>query len=264
MVKRHGSDSKEVEIHQVSALPEAATVSGTNSNNAIQIKVKIKIKSTKSKAAVAGLWPQTLKEICKQAVDRSQGQLVDITIGEFVDDELLEYVADRSSQLRRLEIVYGYSDTYGCWSEALKKFPLLEELSLYLTEISKEGIETAGRCCPLITTLKLNKESCLNWAGAIDNCPCGRDFDYRKSLKMDREKVIAIGENLHGLRHLELIGNVNMSNNELRVILDGCRYLESLDLRLCGSVDLKGDLGKKCLEKIKCLKLPNACTEECP
>ncbi|GKD44929.1 F-box protein SKIP19-like protein, partial [Tanacetum coccineum] len=35
-----------------------------------------------------------LKEMCKHAVDRSQGQLVDITIVDFGDDELLRYVAD--------------------------------------------------------------------------------------------------------------------------------------------------------------------------
>ncbi|KAI3515667.1 hypothetical protein L1887_14568 [Cichorium endivia] len=51
--------------------------------------------------SVPDLWPETLKEICKQAVYISQGQLVDITIGEFADDELLEYVADRSSQLEK-------------------------------------------------------------------------------------------------------------------------------------------------------------------
>ncbi|KAI3780388.1 hypothetical protein L2E82_10369 [Cichorium intybus] len=196
-----------------------------------------------------------ISEMYKHAVDRSQGQQVDITIVDIPDDCLLEYVADRSSQLRHLEIRRGFSDTYRSWAEVLKKFPLLEELSLYKTEFSKEGIETAGRCCPLLTTLNLNKESCLYWGGHHDDMTCGRDTDW-EDIKMDKEIVVAIGENLHGLRHLELIGNVNMSNTELRVILDRCRHLESLDLRLCSGVDLSGDFGKQCLEKIKCLKLP--------
>ena len=34
-------------------------------------------------------------EMCRNAVDRSQGQLVDITMAGICDDELLEYVADR-------------------------------------------------------------------------------------------------------------------------------------------------------------------------
>ncbi|GJR42161.1 RNA-directed DNA polymerase, eukaryota [Tanacetum coccineum] len=37
----------------------------------------------------------TAREMCKNVVDRSQGQLVDITMVGFCDDELLEYVADR-------------------------------------------------------------------------------------------------------------------------------------------------------------------------
>ncbi|GKC93991.1 retrovirus-related pol polyprotein from transposon TNT 1-94, partial [Tanacetum coccineum] len=42
-------------------------------------------------------WPisyMAMHELCKNVVDRSQGQLVDITIIGFCDDELLEYVAD--------------------------------------------------------------------------------------------------------------------------------------------------------------------------
>lgn len=37
----------------------------------------------------------TARKMCKNAVDRSQGQLVDITMIGFCDNELLEYVADR-------------------------------------------------------------------------------------------------------------------------------------------------------------------------
>ncbi|GJU24373.1 putative F-box/LRR-repeat protein 23 [Tanacetum coccineum] len=82
-------------------------------------------------------------EICKLIVDRSQGQLVDITIVGFCDDELLEYVADRSSQLRRLEIgsrkfIYLYHLT-----KVLKKFPLLEDLNLKDIEIWEENVQVS-------------------------------------------------------------------------------------------------------------------------
>ena len=36
-----------------------------------------------------------LQDMCKHAVDRSQGQLVDLTVVDFGDDDLLLYVADR-------------------------------------------------------------------------------------------------------------------------------------------------------------------------
>nr|XP_043630268.1 putative F-box/LRR-repeat protein 23 [Erigeron canadensis] len=58
------------------------------------------------------------------------------------------------------------------------------------------------------------------------------------------------------LRHLELIKDT-MTNVGLRMILDGCRHLELLDLHRCKYIDLKGDLGKRCSEQIKHLKLPD-------
>ncbi|CAH1445290.1 unnamed protein product [Lactuca virosa] len=89
-------------------------------------------------------------EICRHAVDRSQGQLVDISIVDVVNDQLLQYVAHRSSQLKRLEFVSRYRDLHWNWTQALKKFPMLEELNLYKIKISEEAIEAAGRCCPML------------------------------------------------------------------------------------------------------------------
>ncbi|MFS8010529.1 putative F-box domain, leucine-rich repeat domain superfamily, F-box-like domain superfamily [Helianthus anomalus] len=94
--------------------------------------------------------------MCKHAVDRSQGQLVDITLVFVYDPGLLSYIADRSSQLRRLEMAFCFLSK--SWTtDALMKFPLLEELNLYDIEISKEEIETVGRYCPMLKTLKVNR-----------------------------------------------------------------------------------------------------------
>ncbi|XP_024971953.1 putative F-box/LRR-repeat protein 23 [Cynara cardunculus var. scolymus] len=190
-------------------------------------------------------WHETYMR--KHAVDRSQGQLIDITINCF-GDEILQYVADRSSQLRRLKVVcyYGYAAAYRSWTETLKKFPLLEDLSLFSLEISKEAIETAGRYCPMLITFELNKRAFCGSLGDAGN-----------------EIAIAIGENLHKLDHLELIGN-SLTNIGLQVILDGCPHLKSLDLRKCCSLDLKGELGIRCSRQIKYLKLPGDSLEGCP
>ncbi|XP_076931341.1 putative F-box protein At4g05475, partial [Bidens hawaiensis] len=130
-----------------------------------------------------------LNKMCKHAVDRSQGQLLDLTLINVCDDDLLQYVADRSSQLRRLELVF-YHGKFA--SEALKKLPLLEELSLVRINITNGEIEAA--------------------------------------------------------------------------ILDACCHLESLDLRRCPFLDLSvsGDLGKRCLQQIKHLKLPHHSVEGYP
>ncbi|KAF5770771.1 putative F-box domain, leucine-rich repeat domain superfamily, F-box-like domain superfamily [Helianthus annuus] len=183
-------------------------------------------------------------KMCKHAVDRSQGQLVDITIVSTYDAELHLYVADRTSELRRLEMAHLFF--FGkLTTVALMKYPLLEELNLYEIRISKEEIETVGRYCPMLKTLKVNKRG------------------YEGSLTRYNEIAIAIGQNLPGIRHLELIGN-KMTNVGLRVILDNCHHLETLDLRECLYIDLEGDLGKQCSKQIKYLKLPNDSLEDYP
>nr|XP_043636008.1 putative F-box/LRR-repeat protein 23 [Erigeron canadensis] len=185
------------------------------------------------------------EQMCKQAVDRSQGQLVDLSIrSSSTHDELLSYIADRLGQLRRLELVSFEVDVLKI---PLMKFPYLEELNFYSCRASmmtKEFIETAVRYCPMLKTFKVNH-------GLIN------------IGDLDDQIAIAIGKNLHQLRHLELFGS-DMSNEQLEVILDGCRHLETLDLRNCVSIDLNGDLGKRCFEQIKTLKLPDDSFEGSP
>nr|GEU48919.1 hypothetical protein [Tanacetum cinerariifolium] len=75
------------------------------------------------------------EKLCKHVIDRSQGQLVDVTFVYDYNDALLQYVADRSSALRYLKVICTYDDecqTIEGLTESLLKFPLLEELSLYM------------------------------------------------------------------------------------------------------------------------------------
>nr|GEV99879.1 hypothetical protein [Tanacetum cinerariifolium] len=139
------------------------------------------------------------------------------------------YVA---SNLRRFEAAWCYGDIYNDLSDALKKFALLEELSLY----SEEAIETAGSYCPMLRTLKVNQRA-IDYSG--EGC---------------EEMAMAIGKYLSELRYLELIGD-SMSDFGLKAILDGCRHLESLDLCDCLNIDLKGDMVKICSQQIKYLKV---------
>ncbi|XP_076950021.1 putative F-box/LRR-repeat protein 9 [Bidens hawaiensis] len=183
-------------------------------------------------------------DMFQQAVDRSQGQMVDLTVGP-CSNSLLRYIADRSSQLRRLELVLSIRASH--WSEALEKLPLLEELSLVVTQIRKNDIEDVARYCPLLKTLKVHHQAYRPWRWR------GKLADDR-FVRYHNELALAIGKNFPTLTHLEVIGNY-MTNVGLQAILDGCCLLELLDLRRCLYVDLKGDLGKRC-SQIKYLKLP--------
>ncbi|XP_071686738.1 F-box protein SKIP19-like [Rutidosis leptorrhynchoides] len=182
------------------------------------------------------------QEICKHLVDRSQGQLVDLSITDFCTDELLRYISDRASQLKRLEVKYCFGEMYGEWGVYFKKFPLLEELSIERTDIGPDDIKAAGQYCPMLKTLRVNQ----TFYGILD-----KDDDCVNNT------AIAIAKNLPNLRHLQLIGD-SMTNIGLQAIMDGCTHLESLDIRQCLYIDLKkDDIGKKCSERIKNLKLPN-------
>ncbi|XP_076924898.1 putative F-box/LRR-repeat protein 22 [Bidens hawaiensis] len=127
----------------------------------------------------------------------------------------------------------------GIWSEAFKNLPLLEELSLAGSYLLPKDIEVTGRYCPLLKTLKVNSKQ----YGVL----CEND---------DNEAALAIGKNLPQLTHLQLVRN-SIENIGLEAILDGCCHLESLDLRGCVKLDLKGDLGERCSQQIKYLKFPH-------
>jgi hypothetical protein len=158
------------------------------------------------------------------------------------------FYADRGSCLKRLEIAYWYSNKDETWTEALKKFSSLEELSLHITGLSEYSVQTLGRHCPLLKILKVN----------IDPPQHVPEASWDTLAK-------AIGKNLPELRHLELIGD-GLSNIGLKAILDGCRHLESLDLRMCFNLDFQADadLEKRCSQQIKHLKLPPASLDGYP
>ncbi|XP_060192280.1 F-box protein SKIP19-like [Lycium barbarum] len=192
-----------------------------------------------------------LTKMCQIAVDRSQGQLLEIKIKDFGDDKLLDYISQRSSQLRHIRLVCcEYISDQGLAAVA-KNFPLLEELHIYLSVISTVGIEALGRSCSQLKSFTLND--------------CGfRGFrrDRMRNLQINvNDQALAIAANMPELRRLALFGN-NMTNEGLCAILDGCPRLESLDLRHCYSIDLKGDLGTRCRQQIIDMKCPYDSTHD--
>ncbi|XP_022863162.1 F-box protein SKIP19-like [Olea europaea var. sylvestris] len=185
-----------------------------------------------------------LETTCRQAVDRSEGQLTDIYIDYFATDELLQYISERSSQLRCLRLGGCYGVSGDGLSEAAKRFPLLEELHLVFVMSCNDGIEAIGRSCPKLRSFTLSESS------------------YKHSQLPCNDDALAIAKSMPGLHHLQLLGN-NMTNEGLQAILDGCLLLESLDIRRCFKVDLSGDLGKRITQKIKDSKHPYDSMEDC-
>ncbi|WOG96154.1 hypothetical protein DCAR_0415485 [Daucus carota subsp. sativus] len=178
-----------------------------------------------------------LRKMARKALEMSAGHLVDLTVRHFADDELLNFIADRSSQLRRVSLISCFSITSDGLSEMVKKLPLLEDLHLYRIHVSKQAIEVAGKHCTQLKSFKLNSQ----------------DYGY-SNIGCD-EEAVAIAENMHGLRHLQLFGN-KITTDGLLAILEKCPHLESLDLRRCLNVaNLEPDLLKRLSQQMKDLRL---------
>ncbi|XP_019180192.1 PREDICTED: putative F-box/LRR-repeat protein 23 [Ipomoea nil] len=102
--------------------------------------------------------PRDWDKICREIVNRSEGQLISINLGHFATDDLLFYIAQRAKQLRHLGILNSYVSDEG-FSKAVNEFPLLEELQLEYTFISKQGIEAAGQSCAFLNSFSFLKIS---------------------------------------------------------------------------------------------------------
>ncbi|EOA21298.1 hypothetical protein CARUB_v10001657mg [Capsella rubella] len=180
-------------------------------------------------------------KMCRHAVDLSEGGLVEISMEHYGDDRLLSYIAERSSNLRRLRLAMTHPLTSKGFVNAVMKFPLLEDLEIFHGYPGFD-LKTIGQSCPLLKTLKLN-----------------RPF-LTSPVKYDDE-ALAIAETMPNLRHLELFGN-RLTNSGLNAILDNCLHLEHLDIRRCFNIHLVRDLEKRCSERIRDFKRPDDSTAD--
>ncbi|XP_058783602.1 putative F-box/LRR-repeat protein 23 [Vicia villosa] len=162
-------------------------------------------------------------KICRNAIERSCGQVEYIDIEHFATDDLLAYIANR-----------GLSDKG--FSESVKKLSQLESLDIsYQNQLSKDTFEIIGRYCPLLKTLKCR--------GIFPN---------------DRENDVsfAIAKTMPGLHHLKFFGNMPCEDG-VHAILDGCPLLESLDLKECCCFYNVRSLEKRCRENVKHFRPPS-------
>ncbi|KAL8045606.1 hypothetical protein ABFX02_08G125200 [Erythranthe guttata] len=195
---------------------------------------------------------ENIETMCRRAVDHSQGQLIEFKINGFGTSDTILYVSQRSSQLKRLQIVNCHCISFSSVVEAIKKFPLLEELHLQLDfdSINVKGIETIGKCCPLLNSLNLRDRK----KKLLYNDTLSMFFD---SPVIDCDNnAVAIAGNMQGLRQLCLIGS-KLTDVGLQAILRGCPNLVSLDIRGCYNVFESDDVEQLCFERINEFKGPD-------
>lgn len=134
----------------------------------------------------------------------------------------------------RLVSCLGISDEGLC--NAVRKLPLLEELDISYSKISKVSLEAVGRSCPILKSLNVSRTK----------------FDC---FVIEDDEAVVIAETMSGLRHLDIQGS-DITNVGLIAILDGCPLLESLNILECIFLDLSGSLKERCLQQIKVIRLP--------
>lgn len=144
-----------------------------------------------------------------------------------------------SSNLRRLRLPYCPFISDEGLRYVAKKLPLLEELDISYTFLSKESIEAIGQGCPLLKVLKVQMIA----------------FNIVKNIVFADVEAFAIAKSMPELRHLYIFG-IRLTDKGLLAILDGCPLLESLDLGHCSEVDLSVSLLKRLFEQVKEVQLP--------
>ncbi|KAL1560363.1 F-box protein SKIP19-like [Salvia divinorum] len=204
---------------------------------------------------VQGIFNHDYNVMCRRAVDLSQGQLVNLTIQYFGDDALIDYIAHRSPNLKRLKLgtCFFISGKYAI--KMVAKLRQLEELHLTIRPgIGACHIEAIGISCPMLKSFSFNGFKC-----ELKTYQNGDSIDiYFRNLY-----ALAISRSMPNLRHLQVFAHW-MGNKGLEAILHCCSRLGSLDIRRCFDLDLKGDLGKRCCQQIKHLKLPNDSVSDVP
>ncbi|CAN6223362.1 unnamed protein product [Urochloa humidicola] len=160
-----------------------------------------------------------LNQMAIDAVKRSRGQCRSFCgEGSVLHDDLLRCLADHVPLLKRLVLVSCPELSAPEFMEAIKGFPLLEELNLSdcCNLQHKEVFKVVAKECPRLECLRNNRRV----------SPYGRK---------DGE-AMAIAK-MHGLRSLQLVHN-GLTNQGLDAILDRCLHLESLNIRNCRNIYL--------------------------
>ncbi|TVU10754.1 hypothetical protein EJB05_44300, partial [Eragrostis curvula] len=182
-----------------------------------------------------------LGEMAADALVRSQGQC-EAFWGEGTDlgDNFLRGLANKAPLLKSLILIRCGEVSRLGFGEAVKRFPLLEEL-----EFSKcrhvdilQALKDVAMACPRLKHLRL-----------IDTFYMFLECYW--DLLGDRE-AMAIAT-MHELRSLQIIYN-DITNQGLEAIIENCPLLESLDIQKCRKIIIDDALRPMCA-RIKNMKL---------
>ncbi|KAJ3693320.1 hypothetical protein LUZ60_008800 [Juncus effusus] len=179
----------------------------------------------------------TLKDLTKLAIDRSKGKLEEFWIQYFGDEYLLQYLCDRTSVLKSLRLIACFSIFDEDIVKTVKKQPLLEELQIgspyieHLDQLEEEEEEEE-----LLNLKQFKFDTCTLYPTSNDDV------------------AFVIAQTMHQLRYIQLI-RTGVTNRGLTAILEGCPFLETLDIRACYYVEMDSDMRARCA-RLETVRLP--------
>ncbi|CAL5007859.1 unnamed protein product [Urochloa decumbens] len=195
-----------------------------------------------------------IQAAARAAVRRSAGRCEAFLAEDYAgapmgyDDDFFLFLADAAPMLKSLRLVSCNKVFPHMINQTIRKFPLLEELelSLYHRGSIDDCLIGISEACPLLTRLRLNHDRFyylrLPFLGGF--CKC-------KSTEVAR---------MRRLRSLQLFGN-SIRNEELPAILNGCRQLETLDIRHCLNVRMNDEMRARFV-RMKTVRLPEDSMED--
>ncbi|KAJ1694839.1 hypothetical protein LUZ63_011537 [Rhynchospora breviuscula] len=83
------------------------------------------------------------------AIDRSGGRLEEFAAAYFADDNLLRYLCDRTSVLKKLNLISNGQLSAAAIAETAERQPQLEEIKISSGPFSKKLTEILGTACRL-------------------------------------------------------------------------------------------------------------------
>ncbi|XP_020600279.1 LOW QUALITY PROTEIN: putative F-box/LRR-repeat protein 23 [Phalaenopsis equestris] len=156
----------------------------------------------------------------------------------------------RATKLRCLRLISMFNMSAMALAQAVRKFPLLEELEISFCFISAELLGSVSLACPQLKSFRLNQHHKLPY-----------DDDYYSDFDENFDaEALAIATHMQQLHRLQLIGN-SLTNTGLFSILDNCPNLQHIDIRRCLNITIDENLKKKC-KLVKHLRLPNDSTAD--
>ncbi|EOA18083.1 hypothetical protein CARUB_v10006535mg [Capsella rubella] len=138
-----------------------------------------------------------LESMCRNAVDRSQGGLLEIDIWHFGTDDLLNYIAD--SNLRSLRLVLCSQITDKGVAKAVVKLPFLEELDISYCAFSGDSVRVLnniaiaiGETMPELRHLQLlwNEFDNMGLNAILDGCPHLEHLDLSSCFNLRHDDAI--------------------------------------------------------------------------